>query len=53
MKFAPPSSALIRNSIECPQHLGVVVPELLAGRDPEHLADQVEPVTSSETQCST
>ena len=42
MKLRPPSSALMRNSMEWPRIGRVVVPELLAGRDPEHLAHQVD-----------
>ena len=42
MKLLPASSALMRNSIEWPATVGVVVAERLAGGDPEHLAHQVE-----------
>ena len=42
MKLRPASSALMRNSIEWPRDLGVVVAELLAGGDAEHLAHQVD-----------
>ena len=43
MKFFAGSSALIRNSIECPRARRVVVAERLALGDAEHLPDQVEP----------
>jgi hypothetical protein len=42
MKLRPPSSALIRNSSEWPRVFRVVVAELFACVDAEHLADHVD-----------
>ena len=53
MKFAPPSSALIRNSMEWPVTFGSSYPSSSPAAIRNISRTRSMPVTSSETQCST
>ena len=53
MKFAPPSSALMRNSIEWPVTRGSSYPSSSPAAMRNISRTRSMPVTSSETQCST